>query len=222
MNTENNIKNYISEILNNFGENLLFLNTLQLADKLFLKIKAQRLKKRQKEAQSIIGKFATLKASGVALNPIIFFDIAGSVALDTALINELSKVYGLSLRGESTREIIKKISINNIFLGATQVAIHSSFNLIKKIVLTTAPFTNGLSLLPYGPIAITQAAIAVHSTKMLGRLAAKEIFQKSKVSRTDLSQIIKSFMLKEPDFSDYIKFYYYQKQLDNNLTVFLP
>ena len=222
LNSENNIKNYISQILNKFGEGLLLLNSLQLADKLFLKIKAQRLKKRQKEAQSIIGKFATIKASGVALNPIVFFDIAGSFALDTALISELSKVYGLSLKGESARKIIKKISVNNIFLGATQVAINSSFNLMRKIVLTTAPFTNGLSLLPYGPIAITQAAIAIHSTKILGKLAAKEIFKKSKISSIDLSQIIRSIMLREPEVFDYTKIYYYQRQLDNNVAGFLP
>ena len=135
------------------------LNSLQSADKLFLKIKEQRLKKRQSEAQSIIGKFATIKASGVALNPLILLDIAGGFALDTALVSELSKVYGLNLKGESARKIIKKISINNIFLGATQVGINTSFNLLRKVFLVTAPFTNGLSLLPYGPIAILQLSL---------------------------------------------------------------
>ena len=46
-----------------------------------------------------------MKASAVALNPFILFDIAGSYALDTALISELSKIYGLKLKGESTRKI---------------------------------------------------------------------------------------------------------------------
>ena len=71
INSKNNIRNQLSELINNYGESLLTLNSLQLADKLFLKIKEQRLKKRQREAQSIIGKFATIKASGVALNPLI-------------------------------------------------------------------------------------------------------------------------------------------------------
>ena len=92
------------------------------------------------------------------------------------MINELSKIYGLKLKGESTRKIFKNISINNLFLGVTQVGVNTSFNLIKKVILLTAPFTNGLSLLPYGPIAIIQAAIAIHSTKILWKLAAKEIF----------------------------------------------
>ena len=222
INSKNNIRNQLSELINNYGENLLTLNSLQLADKLFLKIKEQRLKKRQREAQSIIGKFATIKASGVALNPLILLDIAGGFALDTALVSELSKVYGLNIKGESARKIIKKISINNIFLGATQISINTSFNLLRKVFLATAPFTNGLSLLPYGPIAILQAAISVRSTKIVGKLAAKEIFRKSKGYLLDPSHIIKNITMKEPEIFDYTKIYLSNKKLDNNFSIFLP
>ena len=222
INSKKNIKNQLSELINNYGESLLTLNSLQSADKLFLKIKEQRLKKRQHEAQSIIGKFATIKASGVALNPLILLDIAGGFALDTALVSELSKVYGLNLKGESARKIIKKISINNIFLGATQVGINTSFNLLRKIFLATAPFTNGLSLLPYGPVAIVQAAISVRSTKIVGKLAAKEIFRKSKECLLDPSHIIKKIIMKEPEIFEYTKIYLSNKNLDNNFSIFLP
>ena len=222
INSKNNIKNQLSEVINNYGESLLTLNSLQLADKLFLKIKEQRLKRRQREAQSIIGKFATIKASGVALNPLILLDMAGGFALDTALISELSKVYGLNLKGESVRKIIKKISINNIYLGATQFGVNTSFNLLRKVFLATAPFTHGLSLLPYGPIAILQAAISVRSTKTIGKLAAKEIFRKSKGYLLDPSHIIKKITMKEPEIFDYTKIYLSNKKLDNNFSIFLP
>ena len=135
INHENKLKNYITKIINQHGETLLILNSLQLADKLLLMVKEQRLKRRQKLAQSTIGKFSTIKASAVALNPFILFDVAGSFALDTALISELSKIYGLNLKAESTRKIFKNISINNLFLGFTQVSINTSFNLIRKIIL---------------------------------------------------------------------------------------
>ena len=222
INSKNNIRNQLSELINNYGESLLTLNSLQLADKLFLKIKEQRLKKRQREAQSIIGKFATIKASGVALNPLVLLDIAGGFALDTALVSELSKVYGLNIKGESARKIIKKISINNIFLGATQISINTSFNLLRKVFLATAPFTNGLSLLPYGPIAILQAAISVRSTKIVGKLAAKEIFRKSRGYLLDPSYIIKNITMKEPEIFDYTKIYLSNEKLDNNFSIFLP
>ncbi len=222
INLEKNIKIQISDLINRDGVNLLTLNSFQLADKLFLKIKEQRLKRRQREAQSIIGKFATIKASGIALNPLILIDIAGGFALDTALVCELSKVYGLDLKGESARKIIKKISLNNVFLGATQIGINSSFNLLRKVFLTTAPFTHGLSLLPYGPIAIVQAAIAIRSTRIVGKLAAKEIFRKSKGCLLEPSQIIKKIIMKEPEIFNHTKLYLSSNNLDNNLAIFLP
>tara|TARA_B100001248_G_scaffold182337_1_gene138828 strand:- start:244 stop:1485 length:1242 start_codon:yes stop_codon:yes gene_type:complete len=222
INHENNLINYLTKIINQHGEILLTLNSLQLADKLFLKIKEQRLKRRQKLAQSIIGKFSTIKASAVALNPFIFLDLAGSFALDTALINELSKIYGLNLKGESTKKIFKNISINNLFLGVTQVGINTSFNIIKKVILLTAPFTNGVSLLPYGPIAIMQAAIAIYSTKVLGKLAAKEIFIRSKVSFIEPFMMIQNITFKEPEIFNHISFYLSNRNLKNNLVSFLP
>ena len=222
INNKNNLKNYITKLINQYGEILLTLNSIQLADKLFLKIKEQRLKRRQKLAQSTIGKFSTIKASAVALNPFILFDVAGSFALDTALINELSKIYGLNLKGESTRKIFKNISINNLFLGVTQVGVNTSFNLVRKVILLTAPFTNGLSLLPYGPIAIIQAAIAIHSTKILGRLAAKEIFKRSKASFIEPYIMIQNIKFNEPEIFKHINIYLTKRNLNNNFVSFLP
>ena len=222
INHENNLKNYITKIINQHGDILLILNSLQLADKLFLKLKEQRLKRRKKLAQSTIGKFSTVKASAVALNPFIFFDVAGSFALDTALIRELSEIYGLNLKGESVSKIFKNISINNLFLGATQIGINTSFNLIKKVILLTVPFTSGLSLLPYGPIAIIQAGMAVHSTKILGKLAAKEIFIRSKVSNIEPSIMIQNITLKEPEIFNHINIYLSNRYLNNNFVSFLP
>jgi len=222
LNHENNLKNYIAKLINQHGEILLTLNSIQLADKLFLKIKEQRLKRRQKLAQSTIGKFSTIKASAVALNPFILFDVAGSFALDTALISELSKIYGLKLKDESTRKIFKNISINNLCLGITQVGINTSFNLMKKVILLSAPFTNGLSLLPYGPIAIIQAAIAVHSTKILGKLAAKEIFTRSKASFIEPANMIQNMTFNDPDTLNHINIYFSNRNLNNNCVSILP
>ena len=222
INHKNNLKNYITKIINKYGELFLTLNSLQLADKLFLQIKEQRLKRRQKLAQSTIGKFSTIKASTVALNPFILLDIASSFALDTALISELSKIYGLNLKGESTRKIFKNISINNLFLGVTQVGVNTSFNLIRKVSLLFAPFTNGLSLLPYGPIAIIQAVIAIQSTKILGKLAAKEIFKRSKASFIEPYIMIQNITFNEPEIFKHINIYLSKRNLNNNFVSFLP
>ena len=222
LNNGKNLKNYLTKIINKNGELFLTLNSLQLADKLFLQIKEQRLKRRKKLAQSTIGKFSTIKASAVALNPFIFFDIAGSFALDTALIGELSKIYGLKLKGESTRKIFKNISINNLYLGVTQVGVNTSFNFIKKVILLSAPFTSGLSLLPYGPVAFIQAALAVYSTKILGKLAAKEIFLRSKVSFIEPANMIQNMTFNDPDIFNHINIYFSNRNLNNNFVSLLP
>ena len=112
--------------------------------------------------------------------------------------------------------------MNNLFLGVTQVGINTSFNLIRKLILLTAPFTNGLSLLPYGPIAILQAAIAVHSTKILGKLAAKEIFTRSKVSFVEPYIMLQNITFNEREIFNYINIYLSNRTLNNNFLNFLP
>ena len=138
------------------------------------------------------------------------------------MINELSNIYGLKLKGESTRKLFKNISINNLCLGVTQVGLNTSFNLIKKVFLLTAPFTNGLSLIPYGPIAIIQAAIAVHSTKILGKLAAKEIFIRSKSSLIEPAIMIQNMTSNESEIFNHINIYFSNRNLNNNVVSVLP
>ena len=93
---------------------------------------------------------------------------------------------------------------------------------MRKAILLTAPITNGLSLLPYGPIAFIQAAIAVRSTKILGKLAAKEIFIRSKVSSLEPYLLIQKIILKEPEIYNHINIYLSNRNLNNNFATFLP
>ena len=86
----------------------------------------------------------------------------------------------------------------------------------------TAPFTSGLSLLPYGPIAIIQAAIAIYSTKILGKLAAKEIFIRSKFSFMEPSIMIENIILKEPETFNHVNIYLSNRNLYNSFVSFLP
>jgi len=104
----------------------------------------------------------------------------------------------------------------------TQVTVNTSFNLIRKVILLSAPFTHGISLLPYGPIAIIQAAIAVYSTKILGKLAAKEIFTKSKASFIEPYIMIQNINFNDPEIFNYINIYFSNRNLNNNFISFLP
>ena len=220
----NKIFDYTREIINKLGDIFLISNTLQIADKLSRRVKECRLLKRKKEAQATIGKFATMKASGVALNPLLFLDITGCFLLDTALIKELSEIYGLKIKSKSARKLIRTISINNIFLGATQISINTTLNLIRKISLISAPFTGGFSLLSYGPVAIAQAVLAVKATKLIGKLAAKEILKKSTLNNLEPFQAIKKIVLKGNNFVDPNRFLHKDSEniKDLSISIFIP
>jgi hypothetical protein len=56
-----------------------------------------RLAQRRSAAQGLIGRFAALKATGVAINPLVLLDLAGGLALDTALVLQLCQLYGLPM-----------------------------------------------------------------------------------------------------------------------------
>ena len=219
---KNKIFNYLNITLNRIGYSLIIYNTYQLANNLAQNIKEKRLIKRKQKAQSLIGKFATLKASSVALNPMIFIDMAGSATLDTLLINELSKVYGFKVKSKSTISLLKSLSLNNILLGITQIGIHSSFNLIKKISLILAPFTSGLSLMPYGPVAIAQAAIALHTTKIIGKLAAKEILERSMINNLEPFKNIQQIIYKEPEILCSSKYFINSQKFNRDYSIFIP
>ena len=216
------LNDYFMRTISKFGHSIIIYNTLHLASKLAFIIKEKRLNKRRKEAQKIIGKFATLKASSVAVNPLLFLDIASSFAIDTALIHELSKVYGLKIRKTSAKKLIKTISINNLSLGAAQISVNTLFTLVRKISLISAPFTNGLSLLPYGPIALIQAALAVNTTKLVGKLAAKEILNKSNLSILEPFHLIKYIDLKEIEMAEPFKIFLYNQKNNKDLSLFIP
>ncbi len=182
------LKNELKNIIDQSGQLLLSINSLRIADHLYKLIKENRLLKKKEKAQSLIGKYATLKASGVAINPFLMIDLVTGLAFDSALIIQLSKLYDLELGGPSARQLIKKLGFQNSLLGGAQIGIQITLNILKQIMILAAPITGGLSLAPTAPIAIAQVALAIHSTKLIGRLAAHKFLngRNKKVGRPQL------------------------------------
>ena len=168
----NILKKDLTDIIDQNSELLLCINSLRIADHLYKLLKENRLLKKKEEAQSLIGKYATLKASGVAINPFLMIDLVTGLAFDSALVIQLSKLYGLEVGGPSARQLVKKLSLQNSLLGGAQIGIQITLNILKQLLILTAPLTGGLSLAPTAPIAIAQAALAIRATKLIGRLAA--------------------------------------------------
>ena len=166
------LKNELKDIIDQSGELLLSINSLRFADQFYKLLKESRILRKKKQAQSLIGKYATLKASGVAINPFLMIDLFTGLAFDSALVIQLSKLYGLEVGGPSARQLVKKLSFQNSLLGGAQIGLQVTLNVFKQILILSAPLTGGLSLAPTAPIAIAQAALAIHATKLIGRLAA--------------------------------------------------
>jgi len=169
------LKNELKDIIDQSGELLLSINSLRIADQFYKSLKENRLLKKKEAAQTLIGKYATLKASGVAINPFLMLDLITGIAFDSALIIQLSKLYGLKVSGPYARQLVKQLSFQNSLLGGAQIGIQLTLNIFRQILILAAPLTGGLSLAPTAPIAIVQAALAIHTTKLIGRLAAYKL-----------------------------------------------
>ncbi len=175
----NSLLNYLKFYLSEQGELLLAINTLRQADHFHQAITVGRLKRSKAVAQNLIGRCAALKASCVAVNPLIMLDLAGGLVFDTALVIQLSKLYGLQMKGHAARKLLKRLSIYNAFLGGAQLSIQLILSALRQFLILATPITGGLSLASTAPVAIAQAALAVHTTKITGRLAAGALIQGS-------------------------------------------
>ena len=162
------------------GERLLALNALRAADRFSQSLHGWRLRHGRRQAQELIGRFAALKATGVAANPLLALDLAGGMACDGALVLQLCQVYGLPMSGNGARRLLARLSGHNALLGGTQVGLQLLLGGMKQVLLSAAPLSGGLSLAPAAPVALAQAALAVHTTRRTGRLAAAALLRSAR------------------------------------------
>ena len=159
------------------GALLLALNSLRAADGFQQRLQQWRLQQRRHQAHNLIGRYAAVKASSVAANPLLLLDLAGGLACDTALVLQLSRLYGLPLHGPAARQLLGRLSSQNLLLGGAQLGIQAALGAVKQLLLLAAPLSGGLSLAAAGPVALAQAALAVHTTRLTGRLAASALLR---------------------------------------------
>lgn len=159
-------------LLHGHGELLLAMNALRAADRFSQSLHRTRLRQGRRRAQDLIGRYATAKATGVAVNPLLLLDLAGGLACDGALVMQLCQLYGLPMSREGTRRLLLRLSSHNSLLGGAQLGLQLLLGGLRQLLLLAAPLSGGLSLAPAAPVALAQAALAVHTTRRTGRLAA--------------------------------------------------
>lgn len=190
----------LHQLLSSQGEALLTLNALRQAERVQHQIEKGRLQRRRQDAQSMIGRFAAIKATGVAVNPLVLLDLAGGMACDTALVMQLCQLYDLPMGGPAARQLLQRLSGHNALLGGAQLGIQAMLSGVRQLLVAAAPFTAGLSLAPAAPVAIAQAALAVHTTRRTGRLTARWLLEQR--GRGRRSQPVPSSLLRRLSSSD--------------------
>jgi len=178
----------LKSLLEEQGTALLAVNALRLAERLQQQLEAGRLQRRRQAAQGLIGRYAALKAAVVAANPLILLDLAGGLACDTALVVQLCQLYDLPMGGPAARRLLQRLSGHNALIGGAQLGIQIALSGVRQLLLIAAPLTAGLSLAPAAPVALAQAALAVHTTQRTGRLTARWLLEQRGRGRRDKPQ----------------------------------
>jgi uncharacterized protein (DUF697 family) len=167
----------LGDLLSRHGELLMALSALQAADRFSQALHRSRLRHGRRHAQALIGRFAAVKATGVATNPLPLLDLAGGLACDSALVLQLCQLYGLPMTRSGARRLLGRLSGHNALISGTQLALQLLLGGVRQLLLVAAPFSGGLSLAPAAPVAVAQAALAVATTRRTGRLAAAELLR---------------------------------------------
>ena len=188
------LEDALRQLLTEQGVSLLTLNALRQAERLQRQIERGRLQRRRRDAQGLIGRYAALKATGVAANPLVLLDLAGGLACDTALVVQLCQLYDLPMGGPAARRLLQRLSGQNALLGGAQLGIQAALSGVRQVLLAAAPFTAGLTLAPAAPVALAQAALAVHTTRRTGRLTARWLLEQK--GRGRRSQPVPSSLLR--------------------------
>ncbi len=173
------LRQALVSLLERHGELLLALNALLAADRFGRSLHRCRLRQGHRQAQTLIGRYAALKATGVVANPLMLLDLAGGLACDSLLVLQLCDLYGLPMTRSGARQLALSLSGQNALLGGVQVGLQVLLGGVRQVLTLSAPFTGGLSLAPAAPVALAQAALAVHSTRRTGRLAAEQLLRSS-------------------------------------------
>lgn len=204
------LRQVLEPLLEQQGELLLALQALRAADRFNQSLHRQRLRLGRRRAEALIGQFAALKASGVAANPVPLLDLAGGVACDSALVLQLSRLYGLPMTRSAAAELLKRLSGHNALLGGAQLGIQLLLGSLRQLLLLAAPLSGGLSLAPAAPVAVAQAALAVATTRRTGRLAALALLRSARAAGQP-GALLQRLAQQDPDSSTWLQDWHRQR-----------
>ena len=209
------------DLLERHGPLLLALNALRAADRFSQALHRSRLQHGRRQAQELIGRFAVAKAAGVAVNPLVLLDLAGGIACDSALVLQLCQLYGLPMGRRGARQLLTRLWGHNALLGGAQLGLQLVLGGLRQLLLLAAPLSGGLSLAPAAPVALAQAALAVHTTRRTGRLAAAELLR-SATAAGQPGALLRRLLAQDPETRHWLRAWQAAGQGDGPIEPLLP
>lgn len=164
------LKLKILDILQREGKALVALNTLLYAESVSAEIVERKRQICDRIADDTIWNGVMITAVAVALNPITMADLISGAIIDVSLILTLSRIYGLPMTQTAALQLFKQIAIGLGGITLSELVVTVGLSSLKGLLGVSAIATGGLSLAPYIPVAITQAAVAGLSTYGLGQV----------------------------------------------------
>ncbi|MEB3290747.1 MAG: DUF697 domain-containing protein [Leptolyngbya sp.] len=164
------LKLKILDLLHREGKALVALNTLLYADAVSAEIVERKRQICDRIADDAIWNGVMITAVAVALNPITMADLISGALIDVSLILTLSRIYGLPMTQAAAIQLLKQIALGLGGITLSELVVTVGLSSLKGILGVSALATGGLSLAPYIPVAITQAAVAGLSTYGLGQV----------------------------------------------------
>lgn len=165
------LKLKILDILHREGKALVALNTLLYAESVSADIVERKRQICDRIADDTIWNAVMITAVAVALNPITMADLLSGAIIDVSLILTLSRIYGLPMTQTAAIQLFKQIAIGLGGITLSELVVTVGLSSLKGLLGVSALATGGLSLAPYIPVAMTQAAVAGLSTYGLGQIA---------------------------------------------------
>ena len=155
------LKARILEVLTTEGKAVAALNASLFAADLSARIARLKADARRLEAEAIIERYMLIKASAVALNPVPFLDILGSMGSDAIMLRHLAKVYGQDITTGNAGRLAQDI------MGAWGIAIAVQWGTQTLLSLMKLK-TFGLSTIV---TAVPQGLAAAWTTNIVGKAA---------------------------------------------------
>jgi hypothetical protein len=165
------LKYKILTILNREGRSLLALNALTQARTAEILMAEKIVELRDSEAEALIWRFTRYKAIAVGLNPIAILDIIGGIASDLAMIQALSKLYGLPMTRYEAGKLLNTILVSSgsLLLGELGSGVLLGMGKSAAALATGTDSSAGFGAL--AGTAIVQAGIAGYGSYSVGRAA---------------------------------------------------